>query len=62
MWTIISVSCRDCGGKIAVRLMDHKPTEQEVRGTADSLGGMHCIDTAVLELEVNDEPQTAELT
>lgn len=59
-WGVISESCDECGAKLATRLLDHEPTEAEKRDCEQILGGMHCISTRVVKMEMNSAPVITE--
>ena len=46
---LIARTCNDCGGKLAVRLIDTKPTMEDMRELTQSLGGMYCIEETIYE-------------
>ena len=54
-WVIVSKTCENCGGEIAVRILTEKPTEPQIKENRESLGGMFCIETYVVSVEINSE-------
>jgi hypothetical protein len=59
-WVVISETCDGCGAKLATRLLDHEPTESEKRECEELLGGMFCIFTQVIKMELNSVPVITE--
>lgn len=60
-WILHSVACQDCGGQQAFQLLDHPPTSDEVDHNEHALGGMFCITTTRMQVDVNDCPVTTAL-
>jgi hypothetical protein len=52
-WILHSIACPDCGAGQSFQLLDHRPTAEEVTYNEESLGGMFCIKTIELEVEMN---------
>jgi hypothetical protein len=55
MWLVISRACEDCGSKMAVFTFEKVPTKEQIDQTEDSIGGMFCIKTNVLNLHENEK-------
>lgn len=69
VYVIVSESCSDCGGELAVRVLDHKPEGgnesngyigAETRENERELGGMWCIKSYTVKCEVNGQPEKPE--
>jgi hypothetical protein len=55
VWLIIAKECEDCGGAMAIKAMSTKPSEQDERDTESFLGGMWCIQSHTVRVEIDGE-------
>ena len=60
VWVVVATSCQGCNS-LAVQVLDHVPDEGNIAAVKDEAGGMWCISTRTLEVEVNAEPQETEI-
>ena len=54
-WIVISLSCSDCNRKV-IAAFDHKPTNKEEFHVTKECGEMICVNTEIIEIEINDSP------
>lgn len=52
MYLVLARSCDGCN-QMAVQLLDHKATDEELEAIKDHIGGMFCIRVIQLEVELN---------
>ena len=50
MYIIISKECESCGGKIAIKKFNRKPTQKEIEKVEYSLGKKNCIESRIINL------------
>ena len=56
MFIIVSRSCSDCGGDIAVRITSEKPTwESHIKDNEGELGYLLCIKSKVFNCDIDGE-------
>ena len=60
MFILISTECMECGGKSAIMLLDHTPSNSEIGVNEIVLGSAFCIKTYFLEIKINGAPVITE--
>jgi hypothetical protein len=59
-WLLVATACDNCGGRQAVSLLDHPPTDEDRTKVHQAAGGMFCISTKQFEI-VPGEPTHQEV-
>lgn len=54
VWVIIAKSCSDCNS-LGVKVLAHKPTDEERDSVERDIGGMYCISSKVFEAIIDGE-------
>ena len=55
---IVSINCENCGGDIAVKVLDRKPSLDKIRSNESEIGGLGCVRTFTPIAEINGESVT----
>lgn len=54
-WVVVAAACRDCGSDTAIRILSTEPTDKQLEEVRDALGGMFCIQTNVVQTDIDGE-------
>jgi len=60
-YLIISRTCDGCGNHVSLKLKDTLPLASEVLEIEEGLGGMFCIQTKIVELQLNTITEVQEV-
>lgn len=60
MWLIVSESCYECGRDQACKLQTTKPVDADVKKVEESIGGLSCINSFVIEIKPDGDIERVE--